>query len=224
MNKSRFLSILSTLLITAGIILLFLPRITSFWIGNKASQNAESTEQVSAETMQENIKKESSFDFDAIEEISPSGIWGTFGPVDESLIVGRLYIPSIELNLTVYNGVTNQILHAGLGTMRPDLTMGEGNFPIAGHYSRYGNTLFSKLTDVKIGDEIYLTDNDKIYEYHVYDTKIVEPSEVEWIDPDVAKEHGKPVISLMNCYFVEDVNTGDRFFVFGELVDVYDYE
>lgn len=224
MNKSRFLTILSTLLITIGVILLFLPRITSFWIGNRADQNVQTTEQISAETMQDNIKKKSSFDFDAIEEISPSGIWGTFGPVDESLIIGRLFIPSIQLNLTVYNGVTNQILHAGLGTMRPDLTMGEGNFPIAGHYSRYGNTLFSNLTDIEIGDEIYLTDNEKVYEYHVYETKVVEPSEVHWIDHEVSEEHGKPIISLMNCFFVDNVNTGDRFFVFGELVDVYDYE
>lgn len=224
MNKKRFLTFLSTLLIVSGIVLLLLPRITSFMIGNRAEKNVQITEEISAETMQENLTRESTFDFDAIEEISPSGIWGTFGPVDESLIIGRLFIPSIDLNLTVYNGVTNHILHSGLGTMRPDLTMGKGNFPIAGHYSRYENTLFSDLESVEIGDEIFLTDNEKVYEYHVYDTKRVDPSEVGWIYDDVADEHGSPIISLMNCFFVDGVNTGDRYFVFGELVDVFDYE
>lgn len=220
MKKQRFLSILSFLLIAAGILLLLSPQITSWWVGYQSNQNTAVTEEISAQTLQENLTGESSFDFEAIEEISPTGVLLDGGAVDESLIVGRLLIPSIDLNLTVYNGVTNQILNAGVGTMRPDLTMGEGNFPIAGHYASTSNVLFADLTSVAIGDEILLTDNETTYEYRVYDTKIVEPSEVEWIYDEVAEERGAPVISLMNCYYIDGQNSGDRYFVFGELVDV----
>ena len=222
MNKRRLLSILSTFLIVAGLFLILSPRITTWWVGHQANNNAAAIEEVSAETLQENLERESEFDFDAIDEISPTGVFLDGSAVDESLMVGRLVIPSIDLNLTVYNGVNNQILNAGVGTMRPDLKMGEGNFPIAGHYAFDENVLFADLYSIEIGDSIYLTDNDKVYEYQVYETKIVEPTEVEWIYDDVAEEHGSPIISLMNCYYVDGENTDDRYFVFGELVDVSD--
>src|SRR5690625_3432719 len=121
MNKKRLLSILSTFLIVAGLFLILSPRITTWWVGRQANNNAAATEEVSAETLQENLERESEFDFDAIDEISPTGVFLDGSAVDESLMVGRLVIPSIDLNLTVYNGVNNQILNAGVGTMRPDL-------------------------------------------------------------------------------------------------------
>lgn len=220
MKKQKLLSILSTILITVGILLLLSPRLTSWWIQYHSKQNAAATEELASESLQENLTRDSVYDFDAIDDISPTGVVSDGSTVDESLIVGRLLIPSIDLNLTVYNGVNNQILNAGVGTMRPDLTMGEGNFPIAGHYARTKNVLFADLTSIKMDDKIYLTDNEKTYEYRVYDTKIVDPSEIEWIYDEVAEERGKPVISLMNCYYVNGQNSGDRYFVFGELVDV----
>lgn len=222
MNKNRWIMILSVLLITAGGILLVLPEITSRMIERRAEENVVSAEAIPAEVLQSNLDSESEFDFDSILDISPSETFLGSEDIDESLIIGRLLIPSIDLNLTVYNGVTNSILHAGVGAMRPSLKMGEGNFPIAGHYSRNKNALFGDLISLEIGDEIYLTDNDKMYEYEVYETRIVDPSEVEWIEEDVAIAHGQPVISLMNCYYVDGRNSGDRYFVFGELVDVYD--
>jgi sortase A len=222
MNKNKILRVLSVLLILAGIIILALPRINHYIIGNRAESNNAVAEEMPAETMQSNLNSETSFDFDSIEEINTSGTVLSPEYIDESLIIGQLYIPSIEANLTVFNGVTNDILHAGVGTMRPDLTMGEGNFPIAGHYAHDDSLLFGDLISVEIGDEVYLTDNETVYEYQVYDTRVVEPTEIQWIEQGVAEEHGRPVISLMNCYYVDGENTDDRYFVFGELVDTHD--
>ena len=222
MNKNKFLRILSYLLILAGIFILVLPQINQMRIGKRSDKNNLTAEEISAATMQDNLETDTSFDFDSIEEISSSGTWLASEHIHESLIVGRLFIPSIDLNLTVFNGITNDILHAGVGTMRPDLTMGEGNFPIAGHYSHDKDIMFGDLISVEIGDEIYLTDNENVYEYKVYDTQIVEPTEVEWIEDDIAEERGNPIISLMNCYYVDGKNTDDRYFVFGELVDTHD--
>ena len=220
--KNKWLRLFSYLLIIIGIFLLLLPRINQWMIGNRAEKNVEVALEMPAEILRDNLENESSFDFGAIEEISASGTWLSPEYIDPSLIIGRLFIPSIDINVTVFNGVTNDILHAGVGTMRPNLTMGEGNFPIAGHYSQDPSILFGNLTSVELGDEIFLTDNEKVYEYRVYDTKVVKPSEVEWIKEDVATEHGEPIVSLMNCYYVDGVRTDDRFFVFGELVEVHD--
>lgn len=222
MKKNRLLSVISILLIVSGVILLALPRITSYVIEKRATENVSQVEEIPAETLQENLERDSEFDFDSILEINPSGAFLESSQVDETLIIGRLIIPSIDLNLTVFNGVTNSILHAGVGTMRPGLKMGEGNFPIAGHYTRHKNTLFGDLTSVEIGDSIYLTDNDQTYEYKVYETKTVQPYEIEWIYDEVADQRGTPVISLMNCYYVNGKNSGLRYFVFGELIEVHD--
>lgn len=223
MKKKKILSIFSILLIIAGIFILFLPKISSKIIEYQAGKNVEKVEQLSSDTLQDNLNSESEFDFDSIMEIDPSQTLSS-GDVDESLMLGRLLIPSIDLNLTVYNGVTNDILHAGLGTMKPGLEMGEGNFPIAGHYSRNEKALFGNLTSVEEGDTVFLTDNDKIYEYEVYETKVVEPDEVHWIDNERAEDHGESIVSLMNCYYVDGEYTDKRFFVFGELIDSYDFD
>lgn len=220
--KNKIVSLLSILLILTGLTLVFLPTISSHVIERRTADNATVVDEVPAETLKENLASESEFDFDSILEISPSQTFLAANQIDESLLLGKLLIPSIDLNLAVYNGVTNQILHAGVGTMRPNLEMGKGNFPIAGHYASNKDALFGDLTAVAIGDSVYLTDNDQLYEYKVYDTKIVEPTEIEWIQDDVAEKHGEPIISLMNCYYVDGKNTDKRYFVFAELVDSHD--
>lgn len=221
MDRKKMLTLLSVLLIIVGVFILFLPQISSKIIEKHAKENVEQVENISADKLQENLNTEAEFDFDSILEISPSQTFRSSNTINEDLILGRVIIPSIDLNLTLYNGVTNEILHAGLGTMRPGLQMGEGNFPIAGHYSRNKDALFGNLTAVDIGDLVYLTDNDKMYEYEVYDTKVVKPTELSWIEDQLAEEHGDSVISLMNCYYVDGKYTDNRFFVFGELVDSY---
>lgn len=221
MKKRNLAVAFSIFLILIGVFLLFLPQISSKVIEKRTTANVEQVENIPAKKLQNNLQTETEFNFDSILEISPSQTFATTHTVSEDLIVGRLLIPSIDLNLTVYHGITNEILHAGLGTMRPDLKMGEGNFPIAGHYSRNKDALFGNLTAVAIEDFIYLTDNEQVYEYQVYDTQVVSPAAVQWIEDQVAVNHGKPIISLMNCYYVDGKYTDQRFFVFGELVDTY---
>lgn len=222
MIKVKFLRLLSYLVVFVGLFLLVLPQLNHFRIDNRAKKNNAVAEEISATDMQNNMNSKTSFDFDSIEEISTSSTWLSPDLIDQNLIIGRLYIPSIDLNLTVFNGLSNSILLAGLGTMRPGLTMGQGNFPIAGHYSADSDILFGNLISVEIGDKIYLTDNEKIYEYKVYETRIVDVTEVKWVENTVAKEHGKPIISLMNCYYIDGQNSGDRYFVFGELIEISD--
>lgn len=220
--KNKILSLLSILLILSGIGLIFLPTISSYVIEKRTAENVTLVEKIPAERLQANLESESEFDFDSILEISPTQTFLASQKIDERLLLGQLLIPSIDLNLTLYNGVTNPILHAGVGTMRPDLEMGKGNFPIAGHYARNDKALFGGLTSVAIDDAVYLTDNDQLYEYRVYDTQIVDPTETEWIQDNISEKHGSPILSLMNCYYVDGKNTDKRYFVFAELVRTYD--
>lgn len=146
-----------TLLLIAGLILILLPIITSWIIDQRTSQNVDQVKDLPAEVLQENLSREGTFNFEDIAEISTSSI--TSKKPDPDFLIGHLTIPKVGIDLPVYNGVTNEILNVGIGTMRQGVKMGEGNFPIAGHYSRRG-TLFGKLNDVQIGDSIFLTDNE----------------------------------------------------------------
>ena len=168
LKKSKLISILSFLLVVTGLILMFLPQINAFIIELRTNENLETVSAITAEDLQNNLNSDSSFEFDLIDEISASTLAQTSGHIDPRLYVARLYIPAIEMNLPVYNGVTNDLLNAGAGTMRPGLTMGTGNFPIAGHYAHTANVLFADLTELEVGDDIYLTDNEHIYEYRGY--------------------------------------------------------
>lgn len=223
-KKRTWLNVLSILLVISGLFLLALPRVTSWIIEKRSEENVESVETISSETLQDNLQTESTFDFDSISEISPTETVLGSEHIDDSLIVGQLLVPSIDLNLTVYNGVTNQILHAGVGTMRPDLEMGDGNFPIAGHYSRNKDALFGDLYSIEDGDAIYLTDNEHIYEFEAYRTEVAVESDIHYIQDEFAEKQGDAVISLMNCYYVDGKDTGDRYFVFGKLVDTHDVD
>lgn len=220
MKKKFFISFL---LLAVGLFLAFLPKVGLNVTENRTEENAVIAEQIQSETLQANIKLDSEFDYDSILEIDPTQTLLNYEQADKNLIIGRLLIPSIDLNLSVYNGVSNPILNSGLGTMKPNLEMGNGNFPIVGHYSSDKEILFGGLYDINMGDLIYLTDNKNIYEYKVYDTKVVNPDEIEWIEDSVAEKHGKQIISLMNCYYVDGENTGKRYFVFAELINTYEY-
>lgn len=219
MNKKKIIGIL---IIIIGIVVLSLPSLSKFLISKKTDTGLENFEELEIEDIKTNNESEGDFNFDNVVEISPSKVLLNPGQIDQNLIVGQIVIPSIDLNLTIFKGLSENELFAGVGTMKPDQVMGEGNYAIAGHYAE-NNTLFGNLTSVKNGDFIKITDKKKIYVYEVFDYKIVDPSQVELIEDNFAEEKDKPIISLMNCYYENNVFTGNRYFVFGELVETLDY-
>ncbi len=105
--------------------------------------------------------------------------------------------------------------------MRKDQKMGKGNYPLAGHYMKEKDVLFGSLMDVKEGDIIRVTDKETIFEYVTYEVKVVPDTAVYIIDDDEADKVGKPIISLMTCYYSS--STGKRYFVMGELKSSYPY-
>lgn len=77
---------------------------------------------------------------------------------------------------------------------------GKGPIFITGHSSYYWwdrglyKTVFANLDQLSSGDEIALAYNDIVYIYKVTETKVVDPSNVEVLDPV-----NKPVLTLMTC-------------------------
>lgn len=109
--------------------------------------------------------------------------------------VGAIAIPRVNMNLPIYKGVSNQGMYYGAGTLNPDQVMGEGNYALASHHSKYEGMLFQPLMDVEIGDVIYITDLENIYEYTIDYYQLVDPTRVDLIEPT----YDRDIITLITC-------------------------
>lgn len=225
-KKWSWQRIIGIILIVIGLVLIAVNFLPNPMIGHNVNKSNQAVESITSDEIKANKDSdEATFDFSAVENISTTGTYTNPLDLDQSLILGQLVVPQIDMNLTVFKGVDNQILNAGVGTMRADQEMGKGNYAIAGHYD-WNDDLFHRLTWIKAGDVIRLTDKEKIYEYVAVDNTVVEPSEIQLISDEYADEnYGSPIISLMNCFYPQRFNNGndDRYFVFGMLVNETDY-
>lgn len=217
--------ILSIILVLGAIVLFAIPQYAKYRLKEKIKEASEIVEQVPAQTLKRNeekvIKKEN-FNFENVQEISPTSTFLSAGNIDKSLLLGQIVIPSVNMNLPIFKGTTNDNLLAGATTMKESDKMGQGNFTLAGHYNKDKSILFGSLMDVKVGDIIRVTDKVNIYEYKVYDTVTIDDKALYMIDDERALIHGNNIISLMTCYYSS--NTGKRYFVLGDFVKKSPYE
>lgn len=132
-------------------------------------------------------------------------------PEPEETVLGETYIltiPSVGIETPIYWDVdgTNPdnyfpVLEKGVahyaGTPRP----GQGGSSlIFGHSSFFKDLpnnfdeIFLELHDVQIGDKIYVENKDNRYVYEIYGTKIIEPT-----DPEFLSQEGPDRITLLTC-------------------------
>lgn len=216
---------LPVLLILIGIILVSIPLLTEQII--KHYNNGIAKEDITMEEIKSNIKinegkEDIEFDFSVIQDIDiMSAIKGSMD-FDRNLVIGILLIPDLDIDIPIFKGLTNGNLMAGAGTMRPDQSMGVGNYPLAGHNMKDKSLLFGSLMDINVGTKAIISDGDTVYEYEIYENIVVPDTALDMILDEKSKERGKPIISLMTCYYSS--KTGKRFFSLGELVDEYPIE
>ena len=214
--------IFAMLLIILGVFLIFSPKVKDQVVEQKVKETVEVIKGITPEEIKDNEgSEEAEFDFSIVEDISVTGTLMATGKINTDLLIGQLVIPSVDMNIPIFKGINNANLLAGSATMRKDQKMGTGNYPLAGHYMKEKNVLFGSLMDVKEGDLIRMTDKETIYEYVTYEVKVVPDTALYIIDDQEAEKIGKPIISIMTCYYSS--STEKRYFVMGELVDSYPY-
>ena len=125
--------------------------------------------------------------------------------------VGEITVPAIGMTIPIANGVDNTTLALAAGTLRPNMKMGEGNYALAGHNMANGSkVLFSPLySKSKVGQKVYITDLKNVYEYKIYERKIISPSQVEVVNNTKSK-----IITLITC----DETGAHRLMVCGSFV------
>ena len=107
----------------------------------------------------------------------------------------RIVIPALGVDANVVPGTDWEQLKKGVGHYLNTANPGErGNLVLAGHNDVFGE-IFRDLDKLKVGDEIMVYSVDRAFRYIVTETRIVEPTQVEVMDPT-----SEPTATLISCY------------------------
>lgn len=168
---------------------------------------------VTRQSIVKNQTKQSSanYDYSDAQDLSLQTVAQARAKKQPINIIGEITIPDIKMTLPIASGVDNTTLALAAGTFRPNMTMGKGNYALAGHNMGNGSkVLFSPLySKSKVGQKVYITDLNKVYEYKIYQRKIISPSSVE-----VVNDTKQNIITLITC----DETGAKRLMVRGKFV------
>jgi sortase A len=111
---------------------------------------------------------------------------------EDAVPEGILRIPSVDLELPVYDNTAEPALTRGAGWIEGTAPLGaDGNTGIAAHRDGY----FRALKDVARGDEIEIESFWGTDRYQIVDVTIVDPSDVHVLHDD-----GRNLVTLVTCY------------------------
>ena len=176
------------------------------------SQQIEAASNITLAEVKANEAEEAEFDFSKVEAIDLDKVLKANFDKGKFLTLGQIAIPSVKLNLPIYKGLANEVLLSGAGTMKPTQKMGEGNYALASHnYFGDMTLLFSPLVNLKVGEKIYTTDLEYVYEYETTSVELIEPTRVEVIND----QPGVTEITLITC---DDYNASNRYCIKGKFV------
>lgn len=178
----------------------------------------ENTKENSHENI-EIIKKNAEYDTQ-IENLDNATIKEASKHSDElkKQVTGRIEIPSINLQLPLFEGVSKYKLALGAGTMKKDQKLNEiGNFAIAGHNMHTKrNILFSQVPTLKNGAEIKVYYGKHHATYRMTSIHTITPSDVLRIQDVEAKEQHVRMVTLITC----TPDSKNRYMIRGEQVSI----
>ena len=222
--RKWIINILILILLIVGLILVFNVPVRNVLIGK--GSNDYKVVNTSSSTLKKNKKAKVSYDMAAVEPVSfdkivksriANGISSKDNSDSKNLpIVAGIAIPDLGVNLPIFQGIGNTELTYGAGTMKEGEEPGKGNYALASHHvtGMGPGLLFTPLEDAQIGQMIYISDNEKIYEYKITKTGVYDPNRV-----DLIEDNGdKATITLVTC---SDMQATHRIIVFGDFVKSY---
>jgi len=130
-------------------------------------------------------------------------------------VMARLRIPSIDVDLPVYHGTSDETLTKGVGHLEgTSLPVGgvSQHSVLTAHRGLPEATLFNDLDKVEVGDRFTIEVFGEVLTYEVIDTRVVEPEDTDTLRA-VA---GQDLVTLVTCTPL-GINT-HRYLVTGERV------
>jgi sortase A len=107
----------------------------------------------------------------------------------------RIQIPTIGVDAPIVQGDGWEQLKKGVGQHIGTTNPGkDGNMVLSAHNDIFGE-IFRELDQLKPGDQVIIHTNQRAYTYVISGSKIVEPTQVEVMDPS-----SQPKVTLVSCY------------------------
>lgn len=122
-----------------------------------------------------------------------------------------LKIPSIDVDLPVYYGESLSLLKYGIGHDRSSYFPGEGGTIVyMGHNFK---TFLARLPEAKIGDTIQVETDYGTFDYQIYDTKIVNETNVEAVQLQQEEER----LVIYTCWPIGNIGHAyERYIVYAK--------
>ncbi|GEK92010.1 class A sortase [Alkalibacterium kapii] len=187
-KKILFLGVIAVI---AGVLLIFFEPLTDWRINNLSHSVIETTETFEAKS----IDTDTHYNFDEVKELSFDSLL-TLPKAEDVVGIGTLIMPEVDMTIPILNGLSDENLMAGAGTMKKDQQPGQGNYAIAGHNWRDRTTLFSPLHRAQEGMSIFLRIGDDTFEYRVTTIQTVEPTRIDMIE-----DQNEPLLTLVTCNY-----------------------
>lgn len=108
--------------------------------------------------------------------------------------IGAFVIPRLDQTMAVMDGLGGNNMYRGASEHYLDQQMGAGNYVLSSH-RMYDGTLFGRLVDVEVGDEVYLTDYEKVYKYEVNESD----NNVEVTRTHLLQDTKYPILTFYGC-------------------------
>lgn len=128
--------------------------------------------------------------------------------------IGKLSIPSQDVQLPILAGLKNDNLLNGGTTYREDQKMGKDNYVLLAHSVYKTDVLFYRIQYLKTGDDVFISDFKNVYIYKVKANRVIKDTQVEVVNH--IKQGENPILTLIRCE--GDVGTIYRRVVQAELV------
>lgn len=108
--------------------------------------------------------------------------------------IGALIIPSVNIQLPVFSVMNDSTLSVGVARYFKNRQLGVGNNVYAAHNFMGADVLLKRISELKSGDKIYLSDFKHVYTYQVSYNRVVEMHEVSLL-----KQTTERRITLIRC-------------------------
>lgn len=134
----------------------------------------------------------------------------------DSDILGYITIPKIDIKLPIYNGASKENMAKGAAYLaNTSLPVGgdNTNCVIAAHTRYKGIHMFKRITELKTGDEIYITNLWETLVYKVCETKVINPKDSQ----NIYIQENRSLVTLSTCHPYP--NNYQRYLVYAELVE-----
>lgn len=121
----------------------------------------------------------------------------------EGEFFAAIEIPTLQLNIPIYVGATEEILAKGVGQVEgSSLPVGGKNTHtvLAGHRGMGTKEMFRHLDQLQEGDQFYIYTVQEKLTYQVFDTEVILPHETETLEIVMEKD----LASLITCHPYRD--------------------